>query len=347
MGLPAKYGGFETFVHFLVLHLGTYFDFNVHCSGPDYQDHPKSFLNAKLTYFPVHANGPQSVLFDTLGILHACLFSDVLLVLGASGGLMLPIAHFFGKRVVHNPGGIEWQRSKWGPKTQRFLKILERYALKGTDVLVCDNQGILDYFRKTYGREGNLIEYGGDHISKPELTDDFRNKYPYVASPYAFSVARIQPDNNIEMILEAYRNTPEHQLIFVGNWAGSAFGKEIKQRFASYNNIHLLEAIYDQDILNRFRAYCSIYLHGHSAGGTNPALVEAMHLGLPIAAFDVIFNHATSENKALYFKDAEELATLIQTTPMDTWTAQGAAMKEIANRRYTWSLIAAKYAELF
>ena len=149
------------------------------------------------------------------------------------------------------------------------------------------------------------------------------------------------------MILEGFARIPEFPLVFIGNWQNSPFGREIKQKYSGYSNLHLLEAIYDQDILNRFRGYCSIYLHGHSAGGTNPSLVEAMHLGLPIAAFDVIYNRATTECKALYFKTAEELATLIQETPEPLWEGIRKTMAEIAERRYKWNIIAAKYAELF
>jgi glycosyltransferase involved in cell wall biosynthesis len=347
MGLPAKYGGFETFVHFLVFHLAKDFDFTVYCSGPDYQERPKRFMGARLVYLPFRANGPQSVLFDSLSILHACLFADVLLVLGSSGGPMLPLARLLGKHVVFNQGGLDWQRSKWGPMTQKYLKFLERSAVKGTDSLVCDNQGIVDYFREVYGRDSHLIEYGGDQISKPALTDAFVDQYPFVKAAYAFAVARIQPDNNIEMILDGFSCAPECPLIFVGNWAGSAFGVEIKRKYSDFKNIHLLEAIYDPDILNRFRGYCSIYIHGHSAGGTNPSLVEAMHLGLPIAAFDVVFNRATTEGKALYFKNAGELASLVQCTPEGTWEEQRPIMMEIAERRYKWSIIAEKYAALF
>ena len=347
MGLPAKYGGFETFVHFLVLHLAQEFDFTVYCSGPDYRERPADCMGAKLTYLPFRANGPQSLLYDSLSILHACLFADVLLVLGSSGGFVLPLARLLGKKVVFNQGGLDWRRSKWSPGTQKLLKCLEALSMKGTDVLVCDNAGIVDYFRDTYQIAGHLIEYGGDQITKPPMTAALREKYPFTEAPYAFAVARIQPDNNIEMILEGFSRTPEQPLIFIGNWANSAFGQEIKQNFSGFANIHLLEAIYDQEVLNSFRSYCAFYVHGHSAGGTNPSLVEAMHLGLPILAFDVVFNHATTEGRALYFKSAEELVALVQATPLAQWDRQRTTMSEIAERRYRWSIIAEKYAQLF
>lgn len=347
MGLPAKYGGFETFVHFLVLHLAQEFDFTVYCSGPDYPERDLECMGARLTYLPFRANGPQSLIYDALSILHACLFADVLLVLGSSGGFVLPLTRLFGKKVIFNQGGLDWQRSKWSPGTQKLLKFLEGMALKGTDVLVSDNEGIAAYFRDAYGWESRLIEYGGDQISKPPLTGAFREKYPFTADTYAFTVARIQPDNNIEMILEGFSRTPGQPLVFIGNWANSAFGREVKAKYSGFENLHLLEAIYDQEILNSFRGYCAIYVHGHSAGGTNPSLVEAMHLGLPILAFDVVFNRATTEGQAMYFQDAESLAFLVQMTPQQQWDGQRGLMLEIAERRYKWSIIARKYASLF
>lgn len=347
MGLPAKYGGFETFAHFLVYHLAKDYDFTVYCSGPDYQERADSFLGARLVYLPVRANGPQSLLFDWLSTIHSCFTADVLLVLGSSGGIFFHLARLLGKKVILNQGGLDWQRSKWGAKTQLFLKFLERSSVLGADVLVCDNQGIGDYFQTTYGRESHLIEYGGDQITRPALSEAFLAQYPIVGQPYAFAVARIQPDNNIEMILEGFLRTPEHPLIFIGNWGNSAFGRETKEKYAGAPNLHLLEAIYDPNILNQFRGYCAIYIHGHSAGGTNPSLVEAMHLGLPIASFDVIYNRATTEDKCLYFKTADELSSLISTTPAQVWDNQRPVMREIAERRYRWSLIAEKYARLF
>jgi glycosyltransferase involved in cell wall biosynthesis len=346
-GLPAKYGGFETFVHFLTVHLASEFDLTVYCSGPDYRERPKTFLGARLSYLPFRANGIQSLLFDMLGILHACFFSDVFLVLGATGGFLYPFARLVGKTVVLNPDGLDWQRSKWGPFTRRFLRFLERSSVRQADILVCDNEGIGEYLRRVYGRESHLIEYGGDQVSKPPLTEAFRHRYPFVNHPYAFSVARIQRDNNIEMILDGFSQTPEHALVFVGNWASSAFGRATKQKYGKFPNIHLLDAIYDPNILNSFRGYCDVYLHGHSAGGTNPSLVEAMCLGLPIASFDVIYNRATTEGKAFYFRNAEELASLIRTTPDTAWERQRTIMMEIGERRYRWSTIAAKYAMIF
>jgi glycosyltransferase involved in cell wall biosynthesis len=346
VGLPAQYGGFETLAHFLVTHLGDRLDLTVYCSGPDYRVRRDSYASARLKYLPFRANGPQSTIYDAFALAGACLYADVVLVLGVSGGLFFPLARLARKRMVLNIGGLDWQRSKWSRWASRFLKLSEAIAVKSADVLVADNVEIGAYLSRRYGRSSTLIEYGGDQIGLPKVTEDRRRRYPFLNAPYAFSVARIQPDNNIEMILEAFAGMSGPPLVFVGNWEKSAFGREVKARFANRRNLNLLEAIYDPEELNTLRGHCSVYIHGHSAGGTNPSLVEAMHLGLPIAAFDVSYNRATTERAARYFASAAELAELLERVSPEEWESQREKMKEIAIRRYRWSVIAEKYAEV-
>jgi glycosyltransferase involved in cell wall biosynthesis len=224
--------------------------------------------------------------------------------------------------------------------------VSEAVAVKAAQVLVADNAGIASYLKAAYGKESVLIEYGGDQVSLPAITPERLDRYPFVNAPYAFSVARIQADNNIEMILEAFSRSTDHVLVLVGNWSRSAFGVELKARFSGFHNLHLLDAIYDPEELNTLRGHCSIYIHGHSAGGTNPSLVEAMHLSLPIAAFDVVYNRLTTEGAARYFKNGDELAAMLNSVSTDSWNSQREVMKEIGVRRYRWSIIADKYAKL-
>ena len=343
VGLPAKYGGFETLAEHLLKGLGNKFSFTVYCSSPQYREKKHAYLGAKLKYLPLDANGPQSVIYDAISLLHSAFTSDVLLVLGVSGGILLPLLRW--KRIILNIGGLDWKRSKWGRIAKLWLRISEAIAVVSADLLIADNQGIADYLQRVYGRKSVLIEYGGDHVSLSPITDERRARYPFLGRPYCFSVARIQPDNNIETILDAFAQLPEHHLVFVGNWRQSEWGRNIKKRYHSYPNIQLLEAIYDIEVLNALRGHCELYLHGHSAGGTNPSLVEAMHLGLPIAAFDVVYNRATTEGHAKFFKDATELAKLLRGTAKAEWEAQRRLMKEIASRRYCWTTITDKYAQ--
>jgi glycosyltransferase involved in cell wall biosynthesis len=347
VGLPAQYGGFETLARYLVEYLGKYFDFTVYCSGPDYAQHEKSYHEARLCYIPLRANGAQSIFYDGLSLFDACLRADVILLLGVSGAIFLPLANLTGKKIILNIGGLDWQRSKWGRWASQYLHFSERMAVRAATTLIADNDGIAEYLLKTYRRASYLIEYGGDQTTQPDLTAAERERYPFLAHPYAFDVARIQSDNNIEMILEAFSHLSDKDLVLVGNWASSTFGRRLKQRYRGYPNLHLLEAIYDPQELNLLRSHCAVYVHGHSAGGTNPSLVEAMYLGLPIAAYDVVFNRATTENAARYYRDAIELETRMKTMSTAEWESLRAPLREIALRRYCWKTIAAKYASIF
>jgi glycosyltransferase involved in cell wall biosynthesis len=319
----------------------------VYCSAPEYPERPAEYRGARLVYLPLKANGAQSIPYDFLNYAHACARADVLLVLGCSGSLVLPLVRALRKPAILNVGGMEWQRSKWGAWARRFLRLSEAVGARAADILVSDNLGIAYHMRKAYRRGSELIEYGGDHVETPALTPELAAKYPFLERRYAFALARIQPDNNPELILHAFNQVPEMDLVFVGTWNRSAYGRELKSRYAGFPNLRLLEAIYDPVELNAIRGRCAFYVHGHSAGGTNPALVEAMHLGLPVAAFDVAYNRATTENGARYFNNVSSLAALLIQVTREEWDAQRPRMRDIAARRYSWKRIAEEYARLF
>ena len=114
------------------------------------------------------------------------------------------------------------------------------------------------------------------------------------------------------MVLEAFANFSGFPLVLVGNWNNSEYSKNLRKKYSSNSNLILLDPIYDQRELNVLRSNCTVYVHGHSAGGTNPSLVEAMYLGLPVFAFDVNFNRATTEGKARYFRSESELLAMLQ-----------------------------------
>lgn len=347
VGLPARYGGFETLAHYLVEYLSGEFDFTVYCSGPDYKERPAEFLGARLVYLPLRANGAQSIPFDILNYLHAWNTCDILLVLGVSGGIALPLGRLLDKPSILNIGGMEWQRSKWGNWARRYLRLAEFIGVHASDRIVSDNLGISRHLQDAYGRESALIEYGGDHVTSVPIREKHIAKYPFLAGPYAFALARIQSDNNPELILHAFNQIPEMNLVFIGTWSRSAYGRELKARYERYPNLRLLEAIYDPEDLNVIRSNCSYYVHGHSAGGTNPALVEAMNLGLPITCYDVFYNRATTENRVRYFRNVAGLAELVLKTTQEEWDGQRETVKEIALRRYGWRRIAEEYARLF
>lgn len=348
VGYPSRYGGFETLVHHLVHQLKDKRQLTVYCSRPHYkpEERRKYIDGVRLVYIPVKANGIQSVLYDSLSVFHALFRCDTLLILGVSGCLMLPFLRIFTrKKLVVNIDGLEWKRDKWNSAGKRFLKFAERVAVKWAHITVADNAVIQQYVQEEYRKPSQLIEYGADHVS-PSLPDETHlEKYPFLHDEYAFKVARIEPENNIALILQAFSET-NCPLVMVGNWNYSAYGKELRHTYGRFPHIHLLDPIYDQRQLDVLRSNCKWYVHGHTAGGTNPSLVEAMYLGLNILAFDVNYNRETTENQAYYFHSAHNLQELIRQLQQGLIPENKSVMKEIAFRRYTWSIVSEKYNAL-
>lgn len=348
VGVPAKYGGFETLAHQLVLKLNQQLDLTVYSSSKSYSkaERVETWEGAKIKYIPLKANGIQSIFYDMLSMLHAMIFCDVLLVLGVSGCIFLPFVKLLStKRVIVNLDGLEWRRAKWDGWIKQFLIFSERMAVKYADEVITDNAGLQDYVIEKYGIKSCLIEYGADHVAPVKTAAKDVAKYPFLKGNYAFKVCRIEPENNIHVVLAAFKKMGRLPLVLVGNWSHSAYGRQLLAEYGNTSNLHLLPPIYEPRELNKLRANCTVYVHGHSAGGTNPSLVEAMYLGLPIIAFDVIYNRVTTEFNAPYFQSEKDLiAQVLKLNDLEL-RELGQSMQAIAERRYTWRYIADRYQQ--
>jgi glycosyltransferase involved in cell wall biosynthesis len=345
-GIPANYGGFETLVEYLVEHLAGRFNFIVYCSSQAYSAKMKAYKGARLVYLPINANGKSSILYDCLSIVHCLFIADIILVLGVGGAFLLPFIRLFtNKIIITNIDGLEWKRDKWGRMAKLYLFIQEKIAAKFSHYLVADNRGIENYILEKYERSSELIAYGGSHAFHGELTQKTIDTYK-IQRPYAFTVCRIEPENNIHVILKAFSNSSRN-LIIVGNWQASKYGESLRALYGTFSNIKMLDPIYDQSILNEIRSNCAIYIHGHSAGGTNPSLVEAMWLGLPIFAWKVNYNLFTTEENAIFFDSATTLENLINTVDEADLRTIGTRLAEVAKRKYSWEQISDSYGKLF
>lgn len=351
VGVPANYGGFET----LAENLLTYkkdksIEYRIFCSSKHYNKKLSTYKGAILTYVPLEANGKTAPLYDMYSLCLALKDCDVILSLGASCSPLLSILKpWIRQRVIINIDGIDTDRAKVKGLTRRLLDWIRRLAAKHADVCVADNQGIVEHVNKEYGCGSKLIEYGGDNAFKITNPTYLKYKYGLNEKSYSFKVARIEAENNIEMILEAFSKMPNETLVIVGNWNRSEFGCKMRESYSVYPNILLLDPIYDPNELNLLRSNCKLYIHGHSVGGTNPSLVEAMNLGLPIIAYDVIFNRATTENSCEYFSSANELRCKVTSLQQDITRLHdiSSTMHKIAKRRYTWEIIVSKYEKLY
>lgn len=344
VGIPACYGGFESLVQNLVDNKNADFDYTVFCSSVSYKVKLKSINNTKLVYIPIKANGISSVLYDVISLFVSLTKRfDVILILGVSGCFVLPFIKLFTKaRIITNIDGLEWKREKWGRIARFFLKMSEYMAVKFSDVVVSDNQAIADYVKKEYNHTSSVIAYGGDHaLSHGSL----ENSQAFENDEYYFTVCRIEPENNIHLILSAFSKTSK-KIKFVGNWNASEYGVHLKNKYKNHLNIDMIDPIYDVNILYKMRSGCIGFIHGHSAGGTNPSLVEAMHFCKPIIAFDCEFNRYTTEDKAFYFRSEIDLLNLlVNEEPLNNQC--GIFMKEIAEKKYTWKKITNQYEELY
>ena len=348
VGLPSNYGGFETMVDNVTKKLYKSYNFTVYCSSKAYSEKLNSYNNCNLKYINLKANGLQSIFYDFFSMIDAIKHADILLILGISGCIFLPFVKLISnKRIIVNIDGMEWKRPKWNIFVRFFLRLSEIIAVYFADELIADNRAIVKYLRNTYNKSSNFIAYGGDHAKKIKTTSDLKKKYNFISNPYALKVCRIEKENNIEMILKAFSNYHCKNLVVIGNWQNSFYGKNLYQKYMSYENIHLLNSIYDSKILNQIRSNCEIYIHGHSAGGTNPSLVEAMNLGLPIFSFKVSYNIETTANKAKYFNSCEELLELLKKTKEKELYFLGEEMHNIAKNIYSWNKISTEYKNIF
>jgi len=336
VGVPACYGGFETLVENLLDEDNYDKKITVYCSSKSYSEKVLVYKNAHLHYIPLNANGAQSIPYDIWSLCHAVYKgADNILLLGVSGAICLPCIRLFSTvRIITNIDGLEWKREKWNTLIKKFLKYSEKLAVKYSDAVVADNKAIADYVKSEYGIESEVIAYGGDHavVRDLNLSDE----------GYALALCRIEPENNVEMILEAFSRT-DKKLKFIGNWDKSDFGQAMKAKYNKFDNINIIDPIYDIQTLFEIRQKCSFYVHGHSAGGTNPSLVEMMHFKKNIIAFDCNYNKASTEDKAVFFVNSNELVSLINSS-INIENAED--MKKIADNRYTWNIVKQQYFDL-
>ena len=346
VGVPANYGGFETLAEQLVFYHSRNncnSDLTIWCSAKNSQKKSKQFLSAELRYVNLNANGFQSIFYDIVCISKAVFLGhDRILLLGVSGALFLPFVRLCSHtKIITNIDGIEWKRDKWNAFGRLFLKFSERLAIKWSHEIISDNQGIADYVEETYRVKSHIIAYGGDQSL---MTND--EKFTIILpESYCLSLCRIEPENNVAMILETFSKTSDN-LVFIGNWDNSDYGLNLKRKFTNFPNIELLDPIYDSNKLYKIRSGAAMYIHGHSAGGTNPSLVEMMHFGVPVVAFGCNFNVYTTENMALYFKNSEDLLDILRLNREEDLSSVGVCMSSLAQEQYTWEKIGQEYFTL-
>ncbi len=269
---------------------------------------------------------------------------DILLHLGYTSD---SVWHWrWPKKTIHlvNMDGLEWKREKYGRLTRRFLKWAEALAAKHADVLIADSPGIQEHLLSRYKRSSVYIPYGADLFVKGD--EDVLKKFNLLPHCYSLLIARMEPENNIEMIMKGHLASEQKDpLLIIGN-TGNQFGKYLMKTYGGFNVI-FAGSIYEQDVLNNLRYFSALYFHGHSAGGTNPSLLEAMACGCNIAAHDNIFNRSVLGDEAYYFSSVEDIKNMINSsTDKGVIERRKELNLEKISTEYDWKKIIAAYEDI-
>lgn len=236
---------------------------------------------------------------------------DVLLQLGyTSSAVWYP---YWPKKYpnVINMDGLEWKRSKFSRKVQWFLKHSERWAARHGDLLVADSLGIQQHLRETYDKPSAYIPYGAEVFTTPDAA--VPGTYGLQPGAYHLLIARMEPENNIETIIKGYLRIRGKRvpLVIVGR-TDNAFGTYLVNTYGQQEGVRFLGAIFDTPVIDSLRYYSYLYFHGHSVGGTNPSLLEAMGCSALIAIHDNIFNRSIIGTDGFIFSGEEEVVALIE-----------------------------------
>ena len=370
-GLPAQYGGFETFVEKLVSHkVSPAIRYHVACLSDESTGNHFDYKGADcFTVNPPKLGPARVIAYDMMAINYSLklikkegIQSPIFYILGNTIGAFIV---YFAKKIqsvggilLVNPDGLEWKRAKWSKPVQSYLKYSEKEMTKYANLIISDNRGIETYIQNTYPwARTTFIAYGTD-LSKTTLTAedtpvrDWYQKWQTQEKDYYLILGRFVPENNYETaIREFMKSSTERDLVIICNHEGNAYFDELRQitGFDKDKRVKFVGTVYDQDLLKYIRNQAFAYIHGHEVGGTNPGLLEALAQTDLNLIYNVDFNHQVAQETALYWnKEDGNLSKLIdsvdgQVSFEDLGDAAKANMKE----NYTWEKIVGEYEELF
>lgn len=348
-GIPNHYGGFEQFAQFLSEGLVKKGHEVVVYNSHNHPYREKNWHGVQI----IHKYDPEfrigtagQFLYDLNCILDTRKRNfDVILNLGYTSSSVW--SRLFPRKpvLITNMDGLEWKRTKFSKKVQRFLMYAEKLAVKHSDVLVADSEAIKDYITEKYASPSHFIAYGAHLFTNPnpEVTDRYK------LSPYGYNilVARMEPENNIEVILDGISQSKSAEpCLVIGNY-GNKFGSYLAEKFSGEKRIMFMGPVYDLETLNNLRYFSRYYFHGHSVGGTNPSLLEAMASNCFIISHNNEFNKSVLRDNAMYFNNSGDIATILD-KPYDTSLKASFTMsnKQKIETTYSWENIIRLYETL-
>ncbi|WP_439937232.1 DUF1972 domain-containing protein [Nocardia sp. N13] len=346
-GVPAAYGGFETAVEEVGRRLvDRGHRVTVYCRNADTSI--ETHLGMDLVHLPAVKKRSLETLSHTgLSVLHAMKERpDAAILFNAGNAPFIGWLKAARIPVAVHMDGLEWKRAKWAGLGAKYYKRAERVAARSGLALIADAQGIADYLKAEYGRESHLIAYGAPIL---DPGSDRLGELDLAPGQYHLVVARMEPENHVEVIVEGYAGSgSELPLVVVGTAPyGDEYMVNVRQA-AGDSDARFLGGVWDQDLLNQLYANCRSYLHGHSVGGTNPSLLRAMGCGAPVTAFDVDFNTEVTGGHARFFASAEDVSFAIKQDDLDLMRtgARGIAGRMHVERMYRWDAVADEYENL-
>ena len=349
-GIPAMYGGFEVFAEKLSGWLVEHgFDVTV------YSVYELSDID---TNIPIHRvfirtttiKCLSKIVLSIKSMLHASFVSkpDIILLLGVSGVPFLWLVRLMGIQVVFNPDGLEHKRTKWSWFGRFVLKTLEMFGVLFSHSVIADSRSIADYIQKTYGVTSTYIPYGADICDKTIDNDmrwcNIQSRFGLERHNYFMVVGRCAPENNFELIVKAYDAARKRcKLLIVSD--------VLPLGLVNCEGVVYSGPVYDREMLAILRMNASVYIHGHSVGGTNPSLLEAVASGNPVFAYDVSFNREVLGDLGHYFSCVSDLAVLMERYDSgDALFCRDHLLPcyaELLRETYSWDKVCSSYANIF
>ncbi len=351
-GIPARYSGFSTLVEELALGLvhGHGMTATVYCRNHFYEDHSPDYRGVERVFLPAPGGKSfESIVHSNLAIAHAAARGyDVAFVVDPGNGPFLTPLRLRGTPTVLHTDGLGWQRRKWSPLQRKYYKWAEKASVSMADWLVTDSRAMQAYYRSEYRAPSTFIPYSGDVGEAP--TDGGLARYGLERGGYYLVVARMEPENNVDLIIREYRAAKTTRpLVVVG---GSPYPTDYAQAIAAESDekVRCVGGVFESEILNGLYRDCYAYLHGHEVGGTNPSLLRAMHAGAPCIPIDVSFHREVVGEAGLYFeKSPGHLAEILSRVDLEpeamAW--RGAQARRRERSLYRWDAVVDAYAKLF
>ena len=371
-GIPAKYGGFETFVEKLTENQKSKeIKYHVACVGENNEEF--EYNNARCFKVKVPDIGSaKAVLYDLYALKEVISYirtnnlkGSIVYILACRIG---PFISYY-KNQLHkldcslyvNPDGHEWKRAKWNTFIKKYWKLSERLMIKNCDLAICDSIGIENYIKETYKKYNpntTYIAYGANidvnsPIDEKKLNDWYKINN-LEKDNYYLIVGRFVPENNFEIMIREFMNSnSKRDLVIITNHENNKFYDALKKNtdFEKDTRIKFVGTVYDQELLKAIRINAFAYIHGHSVGGTNPSLLEAMATTNINLLLNVDFNIEVGSSTAIYWgKQLHSLTDIINN--VETFSNEyiqklGDEAKQIIKEKYSWDLIINKYENLF